>query len=368
MSNSKFKADETDITQLETLYTGRIPLHGELHDHSGSGDPENDPWKTADGKVPIAVWPHNLRNLRIDFAALVDHRQSRHMRNEVWNNSIFIGGTETGHRRWINDIKYALHYNILMWDVDMFESFLAQFPEFHYENGYFKLKPPFEEDRFKVMCQAVMDSGAMLVHVHPAHEGYLDAEDPEEYLLAEGAGLEVFCGYYGKMDHPGNMRGYEIWVKLLNMGHRVIATSGSDSHRLSKTYSLATLYSPERNAKDYVKLVRGGDVTAGSVGIRMCIGEVCTGGEADFNGQRLVVAVGDFHKLEYDPTHKYRLDVYNEKGLVFSRRFSGKKMAYFAMDTEPCAYYRANVYDVTDNYIVAVGNPIWNKNNKECLG
>ena len=357
---NKYPATRSDIAKLKRLYKGRFPLHGELHDHSGSGDPENDPWKTADGKVPIAVWPHNLRNLHLDFAALVDHRQSRHMRHEVWNNAIFIGGTETGHRRYINDIKYPMHYNILMWDVDMFESFLAEFPEFHYENGYFKLKPPFEEVPFRAMCQRVMDLGAMLVHVHPAHDGYLDSEDPEDYLLAEGSGLEVFCGYHGNMSHPGNMKCYDIWVKLLNMGHRVIATSGSDSHRLSKTVSAATLYSPEKDAKAYVKLIRGGDLTAGPVGIRMCIGDACTGGYADFKSGRLVVAVDDFHPLEQRRDHIYRLDVYSEQGLVCQQEFSCAKPFYLAMDIENCKYYRANVYDVTDDYIVAVGNPIWN--------
>ena len=201
----------------------------------------------------------------------------------------------------------------------------------------------------------------MLVHVHPAHDGYLDSPNPEDYLWAEGAGLEVLCGYYGNMSVEGNMRAYEIWVKLLNMGHRVIATSGSDTHRLTKTYSCATLYSPTRDAKDYVQLVRDGDVTAGPVGIRMCIGDACTGGYADFTDKRLVISVGDFHKLEFNPDHKYRLEVYNEKGLVFRRRFSGKKTAYFAMDAEDCRYYRANVYDITGDYIFALGNPIWNK-------
>jgi len=360
MITNKYPATKADIARLKRLYKGRIPLHGELHDHSNSGDPENDPWKTADGKVPIAVWPHNLKNLHLDFAALVDHRQSRHMRNEVWDNAIFIGGTETGHRRYINDVKYALHYNILMWDVDMFEQFLTDFPEFHYENGYFKLKPPFEEAPFRVMCQEVMDRGAMLVHVHPAHEGYLDSADPEDYLLAEGAGLEVLCGYYGNMSHPGNQKCYNIWVKLLNMGHRIIATSGSDSHRLSKTYSAATLYSPVRDAEAYVKLIRGGDLTAGPVGIRMCIGGSCTGGYTDFKGQRLVIAVDDFHPLEQRRNHTYRLDVYNENGLVCQQEFSCAKPFYLAFNTENCKYYRADVYDVTDDYIFAVGNPIWN--------
>ena len=361
MSAKKYLATEFDIAQLEQLYEGRIPLHGELHDHSGSGDPEKDPWKTADGKVPIAVWPHNLKNLKLDFAALVDHRQSRHMRNPVWDNAIFIGATETGHRRWLNNRKHAMHYNILMHDVDVFEQFLADFPEFHYQNGYFKLKPPFTEPRFMKMCKAVMDRGGMLVHVHPAHEKYLDSDNPLDYYLGDGTGLEVFCGYYGKMNYPGNMRGYGVWVQLLNMGKRVYAFSGSDSHRLSKTYSAATLYAARRDAGEYIRVLRNGDLTAGPVGIRMCVGDAATGGAATFAGKRLVVSVGDFYKLEYEPDHTYRLDVFNEKGLVFSQVLKDNKTAYFAMDAEDCKYYRANVYDVTDDYIFAVGNPIWNK-------
>ena len=360
MPTAKYPAEKADIAQLEALYRGRFPLHGELHDHSASGDPDNDPWKTADGKVPIAVWPHNLYNLRLDFAALVDHRQSRHMRNPVWDNAIFIGGTETGHRRWLDDVKYAMHYNILMSDVDNFERFLASFPEFHYRNGYFKLKPLFTEPRFALMCKAVMDRGGMLVHVHPCYDGYLQSDNPLDYYLGDGTGFEVFCGYYGNMSDYGNQRAYDTWVRLLNIGKRVYAFSGADSHRLSRTRSAATLYSPERDAETYIQLLRKGDLTAGPVGIRMCVGNTVTGGKTNFTGKRLVVAAGDFHPLEFRPGHKYRIDVYNEKGLVFSQGFTGKKMAYFAIDAEPCKYYRADVYDATDKYIVAVGNPIWN--------
>lgn len=107
--------------------------------------------------------------------------------------------------------------------------------------------------------------------------------------------------------------------------------------------------------------IRKGDLTAGPVGIRMCIGNVCTGGYADFAGQRLVIAVDDFHVLEQHKNHIYRLDVYNENGNVFCQEFRCTKPAYFAIDTEDCRYYRADVYDVTNDYIVAVGNPIWNK-------
>ena len=41
--------------------------------------------------------------------------------------------------------------------------------------------------------------------------------------------------------------------------------------------------------------------------------------------------------------------------------FYENKTAYFAMDAEDCKYYRADVYDVTEDYILAIGNPIWNE-------
>jgi hypothetical protein len=56
-----------------------------------------------------------------------------------------------------------------------------------------------------------------------------------------------------------------------------------------------------------------------------------------------------------------RVDVYNEDGLVFSQEFDSSKTAYFAIDTTDCKYYRADVYDVTEGYILAIGNPIWNE-------
>ena len=85
------------------------------------------------------------------------------------------------------------------------------------------------------------------------------------------------------------------------------------------------------------------------------------GSHTDFTGKRLVVSVDDFQSQEYHADHQYRLDVYNEEGLVFSEEFDASQAAYFAIDARDCMYYRAEVYDVTEDYIVALGNPIWNE-------
>jgi hypothetical protein len=67
---NKYPATRADIARLKQLYKGRIAMHGELHDHSGSGDPENDPWKTADGKYSLDMWPNFLLEKDLDFVAL----------------------------------------------------------------------------------------------------------------------------------------------------------------------------------------------------------------------------------------------------------------------------------------------------------
>jgi len=73
-----------------------------------------------------------------------------------------------------------------------------------------------------------------------------------------------------------------------------------------------------------------------------------------------VISVADWHPQARKKDSQYRLDIYNEKGLIGSVDLNGTEPAYFALDAEDCRYYRAEVYDVTNDYWYAVGNPIWN--------
>ncbi len=78
--------DASDKDTLERLYRGRQVFHGELHDHSASGG-------TSDGKCPLSEWPAKLRALKMDFAAILDHKQVRHMYQPEWEDGFFIAGT-----------------------------------------------------------------------------------------------------------------------------------------------------------------------------------------------------------------------------------------------------------------------------------
>ena len=65
----------------------------------------------------------------------------------------------------------------------------------------------------------------------------------------------------------------------------------------------------------------------------------------------------------YIKGHTYRVDILNAEGLVCSQELSYddcKQPQYFAMDIEPSDFYRVELVDVTSDYRIALGNPIWN--------
>lgn len=348
-------ATEADIAQLESLYAGRTAYYGDYHDHANTGG-------TSDGKVSLDLWKISMAAKQIDFAAIVDHKQLLHMNLPEWDNSMFIGGSEAGTK--IVDLSVgeaSMHYNMIFATPEAFEGFLVEHRVLYsYDGEHFKY-PQFTVAEMRTIAQSVLDHGGFFTHVHPKGDSYIQSDDPLDYYYGEGTGLEVLTGVYGNMSDRRNTAIYNTWVALLNMGKRIYATAGSDSHNLSATHSLTTIYSEEKDAQKHVDRFRRGDFNVGPVGIRMCIGDTVQGGECDFTGKRLVVSAGDFHDQEFYPSHTYRIDIYNESGLVFSREFSGKETAYAAIDIEPCMYYRAEVYDVTSHFIAAIGNPIWSK-------
>lgn len=355
------KATQADIALLERLYQGKNAYHGEMHDHSKSG------WK-SDGKELFIDWKNEIMPEKaIDFATIVDHKQSMHMRLPEWDDTMFIGGTEAGTMILSDKLeKGSMHYNMIFDDPEKQDQLVSEFAEYKFsggDKGTF-VYPRFEPDRFRKVVKRIRELGGFFVHVHPKYRSYMHSKDPEGYLFGEKTGLEVMTGHGGNMTRKENMDAYRLWVDLINLGHVVYATSGSDSHRRSTTCSLATVYSEKRSAHTYLEYFREGNITAGPVGIRIAVGDTCTGGTTDFAGKRLVVSVGDFHCQERKPDHQYRVDVYNEKGLVFSQAFDNSKTAYFAINADNCRYYRANVYDVTEGYLFAIGNPVWNSNFK----
>ena len=84
------------------------------------------------------------------------------------------------------------------------------------------------------------------------------------------------------------------------------------------------------------------------------------GGTCAFEGKRLVVRVGDFHDSVRLPDHEFRVDILAENGVVLSGPVSPDENAWFSCDATGAKFWRAEVFDVTRNLRIAIGNPIWN--------
>lgn len=337
---------------LERLYYGCCVYHGELHDHSNSGG-------TSDGKLPFEEWPEKLTALKMDFAAILDHRQVRHMYLPEWEDGLFIAGTEPGTH--ISDSKAevnGMHYNILLPHRDELARLLEAFPEYNFTGGtegHFEY-PDFTTDRFCQLIDAVKARGGLFVHPHPKQ--VMQSEDPCDYWFRDETGMEVF---YNDMDGEKTKANYSLWTALLSAGKRIWPCAGCDKHNLPGDTALTTIYAQEKSSAGFLEHLRKGDFTCGPVGIRMCIGDTVSGGSCAFDGKKLIVCVGDFHTSVRKAGHMYRLYILNNDGVVLSREIRCDEQGWLALETQDCEFYRAEVVDETRNLRIAVGSPIWNR-------
>ena len=336
-----------------SLYGGTEIYHGELHDHSQSGG-------TSDGKRPLSHWLGAMEALKMDFAAILDHKQVRHMFEPEWKDGLFLGGTEPAAK--IEDAcaeVNGLHYNMLFENAQPLMELLGEFSEYQYEGGiegHF-VYPRFTRARFAELIEAVFARGGFFVHAHPKQ--VMKAADPMQYVFREGMGLEVI---YISLESEYTKANYALWKDILATGYRVYATAGCDMHACAHDTALTSLYATEKSNRAYLDCLRRGDFTAGSVGIKMCVGDTRMGGETDFESKTLVLAVGDYHKSVYDPSHSYRVDIYSDKGLCHSAPIDCTQTEYITMETDQDAmFYRAEVVDLTRELTIAYGNPIWNQ-------
>ena len=341
-----------DILKLEGHYLGRKALFGDLHNHADTSD-------RSDGTRPLSHWRGALEALKVDFAAILDHGQVEHMYKPEWEDGLFLGATEPG--TWFTDSKAekpCIHYNILFEDAKPMEALLEAFPEYEYtggEHGRFKY-PKFTLERFGELVDFIMANDGFFVHPHPKQ--VMVSDDPLDYLFREYTGLEVIYGDYRNDMTKAN---YQLWLELLALDKKVYATGGNDNHAVASDAGLTCIYSEEKKNKRYIQHLREGDITCGSVGIKMCMGDTKMGGECDFAKQRVVVGVSDFHRSVKNPEHGYRIDLSNDKGLVCSKEFSCEEPAYLVAAADVNAkFYRAEVVDVNNGYRIGIGNPIWN--------
>lgn len=355
-------AEQTDIEALLAAYGDRVVRYGELHNHSSSGP-------RADGNKSIAEIKAEMERLGIDFYTLVDHRQSAHMYDEAWDTSMFIGGSETSSK--IADRpagKNSPHYNLVFADAAKFEQFIADFNKCYYyadqpEKGVTFNLYDMTMEELREMSAVMREYGGMLVHVHPKYISYIVSDDPLDYYFGEYTGIEILTTGSSNYDssHIRNYDAYKLWRDLLDMDKKVYATHGNDNHRLPNINSLSAIYTSEKDADEYMDCLLSSDFAPGWVGIRMTVGDTMMGGTTNFEGQRLVISAGDMFAGKYDATHEYVVRLYDDGGLLMESKLDPTGMNYYAVDADPGArFYRVEVYDLTLDQYVAVGNPIWN--------
>lgn len=357
------KATDADIARLNKLYAGRVAFHGELHDHANTGG-------TSDGERPLSHWIGALEALKMDFAAILDHKQVRHMYLPEWEDGLFLCGTEPGTDIIDSQASFQeTHYNMLFENSRLLEELLEEFPEYEFTGGpegHF-IYPNFTRERFGQLIDAVKAKGGLFVIPHPKQ--CMKSEHPLDYWYRDWTGLEVFYRDF-RDPRPGKeytAANYALWTTLLGMGKRIWACAGVDGHKVCSDKALTTLYATERTNAAMIRPLRAGDFTCGAVGVRMCIGDTVCGGECRIENQRLVVSIGDFHESVYIKGHTYRVDILDDKGIVCSKELSYEECAqnvYLAVDTQKVDFYRVEVFDVTSGYRIAIGNPIWDSRSR----
>lgn len=342
-----------DLELLNKIYDGRTLYQGELHDHANTGG-------TSDGAKSLEHWKGAMEALSMDFATILDHKQVRHMYLPEWDNSIFIGGTEPGARVFTDDGEKigTMHYNMVFSDPKQLEGLLEEFPEYEFTGGpegHFGY-PSFTKSRLGEIIDAVKRRGGFFVFPHPRQVSY--GKNTADWWIRDEVGIEVT---YISLVYEGTQENYEVWRELLRMGKRMWVCAGGDLHECAHFWALTSIYAEEKDSAYYIKHLRNGDFTAGPIGIKMCVGETRMGGKCNFDGQRLVIEVGKFHQYVFNPEHKFRLDVWADDEIIHSQEISCEEPTYFAMDAQDCKFYRTEIYDVTRNLRLALGNPIWNE-------
>lgn len=363
-ANPNATANADDIAALDGKYAGTSVAYGEMHDHTASGG-------KSDGKQTLTTWVTEMNKIDMDFATIVDHRQSRHMYLPEWNKDRFIGGTEPATTlSAMTADSTTPHYNMIFTDPaglektlhDMNFRSITKDPDgygVYYEYTNFTLTD------FRKLAETVRANGGIFTLVHPLYDGYIGSEDPMEYFLAEQSYFEISTGSGGNMCYEFNEKAYQTWLDLLALDKRVWASAGSDEHNLPNPRALTTLYAREKTSGEfmgdvYFENMRAGNLAAGSVGIRMSIGDAVMGGSGSFEGKRVVFSVGDIHKSAYFADHTYRVELYDNNGRLFEATFDASKTNYYAWDAEATSkFYRVVVWDDTLNTRIAVGNPIW---------
>ncbi len=346
---------EADFGELDELYAGTKVYYGDLHVHTACGG-------TSDGAFPMTEWPRAMEEKQLDFAAVVDHRQMRGFFLPEWDEERFIIGTEPAAiLSALNACRHnqcEIHFNMLFPHKYGLAMVLANFPEFKFSGdeltGTFSY-PHVPISRFREISDYVQSIGGIMVHPHP--KTMLSSDDPLDYYFGEHMFLETL--YAGYASHA-SAKNYDLWVSLLALGRHVWSSCGSDTHGAVNNGTVATFYTREKSGRAFFDQMHSADFTSGAVGIKMCIDGNPMGSELAYReGMRLTLRLDDFYPPAWRENTAYELRIITDRGLAYASTYNGKLPQAISLAVAQRAFYRAEVYDLTHGYRIAIGNPIW---------
>ena len=416
------KATSDDQAKIAALYNSRVLYQGDMHSHAktlGANAVLGGLFTGDDGNVTLAEWATQMQGLNMDFAASMDHKQITHIddsANYTWDESKFVYGsegkvqiTDVGNNS--NEKSGYLHFTMIFKTKAAFDSVLSKHAA---KFGYNASKGTYDYDdlrfdkaEFALFIKDVTAAGGFIDIPHPmqTHDGsagtssakyYSNVVEDYFFNAKDDSGNQVFYGFQVITSNiaAGNTKtNLAAWKELLAKGYRVYATAGSDTHDDVVDVALTSIYANTCNGTkctggcgnadcagndkgNLLAQLRTGDFAAGAVGIQMCMygnnTRTVMGGSCDFSAnKRLVINIGDIHTSTspaVNDTHKFRVDVLNENGVVYSQFVTAGEQ--IALDVKAYGFYRVEVYDVNHatssgyptGLLIGLSNPIWNDN------
>ena len=349
--------DNVDFSTLDKIYEGKVLCFGDLHCHSDSGG-------RSDGKFPIESYVEKMKELGVDFAAIVDHRQMRHMFLDAWDDNYFICGSEPGLkldgvRRDSLSKNNHLHYLMLFPDKYGLSKVLEKYRRYGFTGGELDGEfcyPYFTAAEFRELAEYVYSLGGLLTHAHPKQ--VMQSDDPLDYYFGDLVPLETIYNYDPERAAKDTADNRELWVSLLNMGKRMHTYGCSDTHSEVKNCGLTSLYVPSHCGADALAVWRTGNVCAGAVGIKMSIDGTPMGSSVKLtDASTLYIKTDRFHPAYIKEGDRFKLTVYTDKGVAYETYFDGSPLSV-ALKVQDRMYYRVEITD-DDNTYIAISNPVW---------
>lgn len=294
----------------------KILLKGDLHCHSEY---------SHDGIYPIAEVAEYAKKAGFDFISITDHNTKNHFRDEYVDDTlIMIPGYELTLQRGVG------HMNIF------------GVTDFKENIGMTKLEEIDEYVRY------IQNIGGRVQINHP--------EDPKHYW---GLGYDFNYNYYELWNGKFNAEEFktlEFWQSELVKGNKIVATSGTDSHKTREDrYPVNCVYVDERSKSGILEALDKGNLystkSADGPHIKLYSGKSIMGDEVFFNDEEKI-------KIEiYDIDVPSNVRIYTVEGLAVEEKdIEGFLELEFRM--KDVGFYRVEVWE-DPNTMSAFSNPLY---------